>query len=358
MILIDYGHLSSRILFQSILLCKPKKIKGKYNTEDFKSFMIHGILSSIGYFIKEFKSYGEVVVCLEGQSWRKKVFPDYKANRQENKEKSDINFDEIYPVFDEIAEALKNYFGVKTLRSKYAEGDDVIAVLSKLGSENKQKTLVVSSDKDFNQLFRYPYVDIYDPIKKEFRTKPKSLNEIENDLKIHILKGDATDNIPGILSNTVFSEEFKKYLRENNIFCEDPKDFFNLSVSSELIEKYDIYEVYKSGKNKGKPKGGKLIYKTTPLTSKKINDLLEMDLDDENCKYHQTYKRNKKLIDFNSIPSKISDDIIESFKNMDKATLNTCEMMNFCTKYNLKQLLTNISIFLVHEKEASNNTDW
>ena len=71
MILVDFNHLNSRILHSSIATLRPKKKNGKYVTEDFKDFMINGILTSFGYFIKTFKEYGEIICCLEGRSWRK-----------------------------------------------------------------------------------------------------------------------------------------------------------------------------------------------------------------------------------------------------------------------------------------------
>lgn len=351
MILVDVAHLNSRILYSSIATLRPKKKNGKYITDDFKDFVINGILTSFGYFIKNFKEYGEIVCCLEGGSWRKDYYGLYKANRQDERDKSEINFDEVYQVYDEVEKALSDCFGIKTLRVNKAEGDDIIAVLSKLALQTKEKTIILSSDKDFKQLLKYN-IDIYDPIKKEFR-KRHSLEEIKEDLELHIIQGDDTDNIPNLVSETEFSSPFLSYLKENDVFCSDPVEFFKLSISKKLIEDYDIYKVYKTGKNKGKAKNEKDIYKTSILTKKKIEEIKEIIHNDKEHIYSKNYNRNKVLIDFDFIPKELQDNILNEYKNINTPKINPTKILEFCSKHKLKQIMGNYSIFLVNKNKEN-----
>ena len=348
MILVDFNHLNSSILHSSIATLRPKKKNGKYITEDFKDFMINGILTSFGYFIKTFKEYGEIICCLEGRSWRKDFYEYYKANRQQKKDVSEINYQEVYGIYEELAITLKESFGIKTLRADGAEGDDIIAVLSEYSFENNLKSVIISSDKDFKQLFKYN-VDIYDPIKKEFRVRPKTSEEIQEELELHIIKGDDVDNIPNIISETEFSPNFLSYLKNNNIFIDNPEEFFKLSVSKDLVEKYDIFQVYKTGKNKGQKKEEKDIFKSLVLTKKKIQELQSL-IKEDNI-FAKNYQRNKTLIDFDYIPSEIKENIKKTFKETKVQKANPIEIMKFCTEHKLKQLMGNYSIFLLNKQE-------
>ena len=58
-------------------------------------------------------------------------------------------------------------------------------------------TLIVSGDKDFQQLQRYDNVKRWSPNLNKF-IEPEDPQEF---LKEHILKGDKSDGIPNILSN-------------------------------------------------------------------------------------------------------------------------------------------------------------
>ena len=76
------------------------------------------------------------------------------------------------------------------------EADDIIATLC-MNFNVKEKILIVSSDKDFQQLQRYMNVKQYSPIHKNFIY----CENPQNFLKEHILRGDTSDGIPNVLSD-------------------------------------------------------------------------------------------------------------------------------------------------------------
>ena len=75
--------------------------------------------------------------------------------------------------------------------------DDIIGTLCK--EYQDQKTMIMSGDKDFIQLQKYENVSQYSPITK------KMINGHNPDtyIKEHILKGDSSDGVPNVLSQTI-----------------------------------------------------------------------------------------------------------------------------------------------------------
>tara|TARA_R100001082_G_C4343428_1_gene151187 strand:+ start:388 stop:948 length:561 start_codon:yes stop_codon:yes gene_type:complete len=104
-----------------------------------------------------------------------------------------------------IREEVKNTFPYKNITVERTEADDIISVICK--NYNDEKMLIVSSDKDFQQLQRYPNVEQYSPIRKDFLV----CDDPETFLLDHIIKGDSSDGIPNILSDDdVFTIEDKR----------------------------------------------------------------------------------------------------------------------------------------------------
>lgn len=155
---------------------------------------------------------------------RKKLFPEYKANRA--KIKGDFKNINIAPgslpskrwIMDDTENKLKQ---VKTLVDALkllpvcqlyvpdTECDDVIGHLIryKLKKEDALK-IVVSSDRDFYQLLDEPNVKIFNPADKSFHDGPIVKVKVAKDEYVNIparnyalvrtLTGDASDNIPGV----------------------------------------------------------------------------------------------------------------------------------------------------------------
>lgn len=153
-----------------------------------------------------------------GSPRRKKIFPEYKANRM--KLKSDfvgINKDpKALPskrwIMDDtenkkkqtlqLVDACKN-LPVCQLYVSDCECDDVIAYLvkQKFANETTRK-IVVSNDKDFYQLLGDKRVMIYDPATKVFVDHDNVTKKFgiapRNFALARTLTGDSSDNIPGV----------------------------------------------------------------------------------------------------------------------------------------------------------------
>ena len=86
----------------------------------------------------------------------------------------------------------------KVIQVEHAEADDVIGTIchahgQQLGGD---PILILSGDKDFQQLQEYANIEQYSPILKKFI----KCNDPQGYLLEHILKGDRGDGVPNILS--------------------------------------------------------------------------------------------------------------------------------------------------------------
>ena len=202
----------------------------------------HMVLTALRAFERQYSpKYGEVVLAYDSKHyWRKEAFPFYKQNRKKDREASDLDWNAIFEVLNKIRDEIKTYFPYKVVEVYGAEADDVISTLTtyqayrniKLEKEDKEpeQVLILSGDKDFIQLQKYPFVKQYNPIlKKEIKhDNPKAY------AKEHILKGDKSDGIPNFLSDddTFVVGKRQKPISKKNLerwITQDPLDFCKTS---------------------------------------------------------------------------------------------------------------------------------
>ena len=283
MILLDF----SNIIVGSIMV--SHKIP---DTERFgEDFIRHLVLNSIRSYRNKYKNkYGEIVICTDfHSSWRKEVFPFYKAHRkvERDKQKAEKGMDwsALFETINKIIIEIDTFFPYKVIRVEHAEGDDVIAVLSRTF---KEKSLIVSSDKDFSQLYKYKWIRQFSPMKQ------KMLNGIDPImyLKEHIIRGDKGDGIPNILSDD---------------------DCIVSGVRQKSISK------------------------------KKIVNWLEQNPHDFNDEMKRGWIRNKILIDFDLIPKNIATAILEQYNEEKKYQQG--QLINYFIKNRLKYLMENMGDF-------------
>ena len=154
-----------------------------------------------------------IAVCFDkgGSQDRIKIFPEYKANRDETPEGIKI----AVPYIQEILNAL----GICIMVKEGYEADDIIGTLAKQAEKENFETYMVTPDKDFAQLVN----------KKTFIYKPLfgggyetwGIEEVNNKFEISdpiqvidflAMKGDSVDNIPGLPG--VGDKTAKKFLKE------------------------------------------------------------------------------------------------------------------------------------------------
>ena len=93
-----------------------------------------------------------------------------------------------------LPKLVKNY-NIKTIKCPKAEGDDIVAVLTKHFQKTmpEREILIVTNDYDYLQLLD-DKIHIYNLKNKNLREK--SLGSKKLDLGVKIIVGDNSDNIP------------------------------------------------------------------------------------------------------------------------------------------------------------------
>ena len=297
MILIDYSQVAL-----AAILTFQRELKG--SEAEVKNLIRHVTLSTIKSYKKKYgKEYGDLVICCDGRKyWRKEFFEYYKGMRKSNREKSDLDWALIFDTLSEMRTDLATYFPYKVLHIDRAEADDIIAVMTKYAQDNlliqqglveePQKILILSSDKDFKQLQLYPTVKQWSPMQKKYITATKK--EINDYIIEHIVKGDAGDGVPNILS------------------------------------KDDVFMVGERQK---------------PMSAKRLAEFIENGFDAcKNDEERRNWHRNATLVNFEFIPEDVSKTIIDSYLNS-KPIGDKMAIMSYLIEHKCRLLLDELEDF-------------
>lgn len=262
MIVIDYS--------QTAISNLMAELQGRTDVEINLPLLRHMIVNSIRGYKKKFgEQYGDLVLACDSKNyWRKEIFPFYKKHRKKDREESGFDWKAIFEALDTIRDEIKNFFPYKVMWVEGAEADDIIAVLAKYSqqtlSENPlfsepEPFLVISGDHDFVQLQKYANVKQFSPTQKKF-VVPDSTPE--RALLEHIIRGDKGDGIPNVLSPD-----------------------------------QSVYENIRQ----------------RPITNKKIDEWSDINRRPQDLEFSARWIRNQTLVDFDHIPAKVTDDILNTY---------------------------------------------
>ena len=271
------------------------QINGRQAVELSEDLVRHMVLNSLRGHNKKFrKEYGEMVIACDSKNvWRREVFPNYKAGRKANREKSDHDWNAIFSMLGNIRNEIRDFLPYKVIELETAEADDIIAALvrrtlNRIQPNHLKKILILSGDKDFIQLHN-EWVKQYNPVLNKYVGKDENPALY---IKEHILKGDRSDGVPNVLS-------------DDNVFIEGRRQ--------------------------------------KPLSRKKIDSWLEEVLMTMTEEEEKNYNRNKKLIDLTCIPLELEDKINNEFDNVEVATRD--KILNYFITRKLKTLIEVIDEF-------------
>ena len=283
MIIIDMNQISLASLMMDLNMRKSNEVD--------ESMVRHMILNSIRLHRQQFqKEFGEVVLTYDSKHyWRRDYFPNYKAGRKKGRENDSKDWDAIFGCLNKIKAEFKENLPYKYLEVYGCEADDIIATLCKNVTffDENEKIMIVSGDKDFIQLHKYPNVKQYSPILK------KMVNGHNPDtyIKEHILKGDSSDGVPNVLSP---DHTFVEGLRQR------------------------------------------------PLSKKKIEAWIksETGMSDE---VKRNYQRNHKLINLDNTPEDLQKSILDTFNEAPCG--DRSKILTYFIENKLKELTDSIGDF-------------
>jgi hypothetical protein len=283
MIIVDYSGLAIATI-----------VVNKVDDED---LLRHMILNSLRqYRVKYKKDYGELVLAIDGKNnWRRGYYPQYKANRKKKREEDSFDWARAFEIMHDVKQEIMDNFPYKVIEVDECEADDVIGTLCENTQEfgEYEDVMIISADKDFLQLQRYPNVNQYSPLlKKEYKEEAPLVG-----LQEKILTGDAGDGVPNILS-------------DDDVFVEGRRQT-PLSKKKKEAIKEDLAE-------------GELLYAAS---------------------WYRNYQRNETLIDLTKTPDRLKKQIIEKYNSQDQWH-NKGLVFPYLINKNMKMLIESVEEFI------------
>jgi len=267
------------------------------NKVDDENLLRHMILNSLRqYRVKYKRDFGELVLAIDGKNnWRRGYYPQYKANRKKKREADTFDWAKAFSIMHDIKEEILANFPYKVIEVDECEADDIIGELCANTQEFGQyeDVMIISADKDFLQLQRYPNVRQYSPLlKKEYKEDVPLVGLMEK-----IMTGDAGDGVPNILS-------------DDDVFVEGRRQT-PLSKKKKEAIKEDLAE-------------GELLYAAS---------------------WYRNYQRNETLIDLSKTPDRLKLQIIEKYNSQDQWH-NKGLVFPYLINKNMKMLIESVEEFI------------
>jgi len=167
------------------------------NILDFK----YDYIRTIESLAKSYKA-GTIIVCADGgSSYRKEIYPEYKANRKERyaeqTEQEAKEFEMFMAEFQDTLTLIKQKYPV--FHFKGVEADDIAAYITK--NFDFDDCWLISSDKDWDLLINEKVSRFSTVTRKETTVHNWDEHydfEIEDYITFKCLTGDKGDNVPGV----------------------------------------------------------------------------------------------------------------------------------------------------------------
>lgn len=218
---------------------------------------------------KDIDENTKMIFCQDASQstlWRHKLIKSEKKEDQYKGERPDLeakyNFKTIFKTtYNKIIPKTKKFYQTFQLKFPETEADDIIATICMYLKDKQpnQNIIIVSGDDDFTQLGREKVSILNFRKKKLIKFKD---DEPKEKLRLKIINGDKSDNIPSIF----------------------PKSRKEVPLK---------------------------VRKLVKESEKEMNKFLK-----DNCEINKRFKLNQKLIDFNFIPKKIQKPIVSQFKKL------------------------------------------
>lgn len=291
------------------------------------------------------------VFYMEGSSWRKKVYPPYKANRKETyaamTETEQENRDILQGAFEDLVAFIDEGTNITVLKNPRAEADDMITIF--IESHPDDDHILISSDSDFYQLLRNPNLTIYDPVKDIKITQEGIFNDdgkrlaftVDSNAKIKVGKPDPNFTVDPEWFNYALFLKCVRGDKTDNIFSAYPGVREKGTKAT-----VGIREAYED-KSKG--------YAWNNFMNQKWQHHEDGEQTVKTC-----FERNKLLIDLSQIPDDIKTECLMTIaettgrKNVPAVNIGV-GFMKFCGRWALNKIGNNSADFMPMLKSRYSN---
>ena len=212
----------SSFVFRSYFQSMNQDRKYNYRSDNLPTGAIRLFCTKLYQFIREGAigirpTHLAIIFDKSEQSFRKEIYPEYKANRSDPP-------DDLIPQFPLMREAVRA-FGLLPIEQDRYEADDIIATYARQATEAGADALVISADKDLMQIIK-PGIAFYDfesgsrggksyrperlivhpDDKRHWKVPEDRIESVVNRwegvppekiIDVQALAGDSTDNVPG-----------------------------------------------------------------------------------------------------------------------------------------------------------------
>lgn len=254
MILVDYSGIAISNIFTQKMDVSEHLVR-------------HMILNSLRmYNLKHRKEYGQMVIACDGGSWRKQIYPQYKAHRKANRDDSGLDWTEFFRILTLVRNEIAENFPYKVVHINNIEADDIIGTLTEKTQNfgQHEPVMIISSDKDFIQLQQYSNVKQFSPMTKSFIKEKDPVKYLFD----HTVRGDSGDGIPNILSP---DNTFVDKIRQKPVSAKKVEEWYASRSSLDTVMNQETY---------------------------------------------RNFQRNQALIDLNKVPQDKKDSIINTFESV------------------------------------------
>lgn len=250
----------------------------------------HQILNSLRMYNKKHRDrFGKMVVCGDGRSWRREIFPQYKFKRREGRDGDNkIDWGKVFGTIAKVSDEITEHLPWTYIRHGRAEADDIIAILCEQTQEfgQHEEVMIISGDKDLVQLQKWNNIHQYSPITKKLL---KLDEDAERHIFFHVCRGDKGDGVPNILSH---DDCFVNGDRQNQLRTTAINKYFN---ERDRLQESMGSEVYRN------------------------------------------FVRNRKLIDLDHCPADIKGQVLDMYNSMPATPKG--KILNYLIKNKLKRLI-------------------
>lgn len=224
MILVDYSGIAISNIFTQKMDVSEHLVR-------------HMILNSLRmYNLKHRKEYGQMVIACDGGSWRKQIYPQYKAHRKANRDDSGLDWTEFFRILTLVRNEIAENFPYKVIHINNIEADDVIGTLTEKTQNfgQHEPVMIISSDKDFIQLQQYSNVKQFSPMTKSFIKEKDPVKYLFD----HTVRGDSGDGIPNILSP---DNTFVDKIRQKPVSAKKVEEWYASRSSLDTVMNQETY---------------------------------------------------------------------------------------------------------------------